>query len=185
MRLINRDLGRAMRGLEVDMGVSKCTIRRSSCTSATVTVGSPWSSLQLWWWLGSSPTRRDMIPTTSSRGVSYPTPAATSTSWGMWSSLRWIRWLGGTKTSFSSMGPLPTMPSWPRPGSPGTSPTFWGKELWPPSSHDCNPHDYYVSGACEQTINRSPQNTLDSLKTTILAGFSAMPCAEIMHAFSR
>ena len=25
---------------------------------------------------------------------------------------------------------------------------FWGKEVWPPSSPDCNPFDYYVWGAC-------------------------------------
>ena len=51
---------------------------------------------------------------------------------------------------------------------------FWGKEVWPPSSPDCNPLDYYVWGACERTINRSPNNTLDSLKTAIVAGFAAM-----------
>ena len=25
---------------------------------------------------------------------------------------------------------------------------FWGKEVWPQSSSDCNPFDYYVWGAC-------------------------------------
>ena len=64
-------------------------------------------------------------------------------------------------------------------------PDFWGKEVWPPSSPDCNPLDYYVWGACERTINRSPHNTLDSLKTSIVAGFAAMPRMEITRACSR
>jgi len=45
--LIYRDPGRAMRGLSVDEGVSKCTIRRSSCTFATTTSGCPQSSRRL------------------------------------------------------------------------------------------------------------------------------------------
>ena len=50
-------------------------------------------------------------------------------------------------------------------------PDFWGKEVWPPNSPDCNPLDYYVWGACERTINRSPHNTVESLKTAIRGGF--------------
>ena len=64
-------------------------------------------------------------------------------------------------------------------------PDFWGKEVWPPSSPDCNPLDYYVWGKCERTINRSPHNTVDSLKTAIVQGFEAMPRAEMTRACSR
>ena len=38
---------------------------------------------------------------------------------------------------------------------------FRGKEVWPSSSPDCNPFDYYVWGAWVRTINRSPNNTLE------------------------
>ena len=61
---------------------------------------------------------------------------------------------------------------------------FWGKKVWPPCSPDCNPLDYYVLGACERTINRSPNNTLDSLKTTMVAVFAGMPCVEMTRACS-
>ena len=63
-------------------------------------------------------------------------------------------------------------------------PTFWGEEVWPPSSPDCNPLDYYVWGACKRNINRSPNNTLDSLMRTIVARFAVMPCAKTTLACS-
>ena len=62
---------------------------------------------------------------------------------------------------------------------------FWGKEVRPPSSPECKPLDYYVWGACERTINRSPNNTLDSLKTAMVAVFAGMPFAEMTRACSR
>ena len=62
--------------------------------------------------------------------------------------------------------------------------TSWGRKCGPPSSPDCNPLDYYVLGACERTINRSPNNTLDSLKTTMVAVFVGMPCVEMTRACS-
>ena len=61
---------------------------------------------------------------------------------------------------------------------------FLGKEVWPPSSPDCNPLDYYVWGACERTITRSPNNTLDTLKTAMAAVFAGMPFKEMTRAFS-
>ena len=36
------------------------------------------------------------------------------------------------------------------------NPAFWGKEVWPPSSPDCNPLDYYLWGVLEKDINRRP-----------------------------
>ena len=47
-------------------------------------------------------------------------------------------------------------------------PDFWGKNLWPPSSPDCSPLDYYVWGACERMINRTPYNTQQALKAAIV-----------------
>jgi hypothetical protein len=35
-------------------------------------------------------------------------------------------------------------------------PFFWKKEIWPPSSSDCNPMDYFVWGISERDVNRSP-----------------------------
>ena len=64
-------------------------------------------------------------------------------------------------------------------------PDFWGKELRMPGSPDCNPLDYYFWGACERTINRAPHNTLDSLKTSIVAGFANMAREEVTRACSR
>ena len=61
---------------------------------------------------------------------------------------------------------------------------FRGKEVWPSSSPDCNPFDYYVWGAWVRTINRSPNNTLDSLKTAMVAVFAKMPFAEMTRACS-
>lgn len=46
-------------------------------------------------------------------------------------------------------------------------PEFWPKEIWPPSSPDCNPLDYFVWGVCERETNKQPHNTLDSLKAKI------------------
>ena len=62
---------------------------------------------------------------------------------------------------------------------------FWGKEVWPQSSTDCNPLDYYVWSACERTITRYPNNTLDPLKTAMVAVFAGMPFAEMTRACSR
>jgi hypothetical protein len=40
---------------------------------------------------------------------------------------------------------------------------FWGKELWPPTSPDCNPLDYFVWGVSELHVNRMPHNTSAAL----------------------
>ncbi len=41
----------------------------------------------------------------------------------------------------------------------------WSPDLWPPSSPDCNPLDYYVWGVVEREVNKVPHNTLDDVKT--------------------
>jgi hypothetical protein len=35
-------------------------------------------------------------------------------------------------------------------------PFFWEKEVWPPSSPDCNPMEYFVWGVAERDTNRPP-----------------------------
>ena len=40
--------------------------------------------------------------------------------------------------------------------------------LWPPSSPDLNPLDYYVWGVVERDVNKHPHNTKDSLKASIV-----------------
>ena len=64
-------------------------------------------------------------------------------------------------------------------------PDFWGKDVWMPSSPDCNPLDYYVWGACERRINRTPHSNLESLKAAIVTGFAELPKTKITLACSR
>ena len=44
-------------------------------------------------------------------------------------------------------------------------PHHWSPDLWPPSSPDCNPLDYYVWGVLERKVNYRPYNTKEELKT--------------------
>jgi hypothetical protein len=46
-------------------------------------------------------------------------------------------------------------------------PELWEKEIWPPSSPDCNPLDYFLWGVCEKEVNKAPHNTIASLVATI------------------
>lgn len=46
-------------------------------------------------------------------------------------------------------------------------PEFWEKEVWPPSSPDCNPLDYFVWSVCERDTNKHPHNNVESLKQKI------------------
>ena len=43
----------------------------------------------------------------------------------------------------------------------------WLKNIWPPSSPDRNPCDYFLCGVCERRVNKRPHNTKTSLKTKI------------------
>jgi hypothetical protein len=64
-------------------------------------------------------------------------------------------------------------------------PFFWEKEIWPPSSPDCNPMDYFVWGVSERDVNRSPHNTKQSLINSIKEVFSLIPREDIKRACSR
>jgi hypothetical protein len=46
-------------------------------------------------------------------------------------------------------------------------PEFWPKEVWPPSSPDCNPLDDYLWSICEREVNKASHNTAASLVAKI------------------
>jgi len=46
-------------------------------------------------------------------------------------------------------------------------PEFWSKKIWPPSSPDTNPLDYYVWGVCEMGVNMQPHSNIEAAKVTI------------------
>ena len=64
-------------------------------------------------------------------------------------------------------------------------PEFWPKEIWPPSSPDCNPLDYYVWGVCEQEVNKAPHNTLASLQAKITEVMGSLPRDTVAKACRR
>jgi hypothetical protein len=39
----------------------------------------------------------------------------------------------------------------------------WVEEVWPPSSHDCNPFDYFVWGVSEVRVNEKSHNKFKDL----------------------
>ncbi len=41
----------------------------------------------------------------------------------------------------------------------------WYKEIWPPSSKECNPSDHFKWSEVEREVNRHPHNTLASLRS--------------------
>ncbi len=62
---------------------------------------------------------------------------------------------------------------------------FWPKEIWPPSSPDCNPLDYYVWSVCEQEVNKAPHNTAASLMAKITEVMANLPRAMVAKACKR
>ena len=46
-------------------------------------------------------------------------------------------------------------------------PYHWTPDLWPPSSPDCNPLDYFVWGVLEREVNSRPYNTKEALKAAV------------------
>ncbi|QQP34969.1 Transposable element tcb2 transposase [Caligus rogercresseyi] len=53
-------------------------------------------------------------------------------------------------------------------------PYHWSPDLWPPSSPDCNPLDYFFWGMVENKTDKHAHNTLDSLRATIVEEFANM-----------
>ena len=57
--------------------------------------------------------------------------------------------------------------------------------LWPPSSPDLNPLDYYVWGVVERETNKHPHNTISSLKDAITTTMINMNKEHLIRACSR
>ena len=81
------------------------------------------------------------------------------------SSPGWTWWLMEGPTYFNRTLLLPTRTTqaWlfanvPYHGSP---------DLWPPSSPDCNPLNYFVCGVLENEVNSRPYNNKEALKAAI------------------
>ena len=64
-------------------------------------------------------------------------------------------------------------------------PHFWEKELWPPSSPDVNPLDFFVWGVAERDTKRSPTNTKESLIRSIKNVFINFHREDVVHACSQ
>ena len=64
-------------------------------------------------------------------------------------------------------------------------PFFWSKEMWPPSSPDLNPLDFYVWGVAERDTNRTPHNTKNALINSIMEVFSNFSREDVMTACCR
>lgn len=62
---------------------------------------------------------------------------------------------------------------------------FWSKEIWPPSSPDLNPCDFFWWGAIESKTNATPHPNLDSLKAAIAKEWAVYPAEGIIKACAR
>ena len=63
-------------------------------------------------------------------------------------------------------------------------PHHWPPDLWPPSSPDLNPLDYYVWGVLEKKVNYCPYNTKQELKDAIMGAMDHMDRMEMKKACS-
>ena len=59
------------------------------------------------------------------------------------------------------------------------------KDMWPPSSPDLNPMDYFVWGYLESRVNRRPHTTKASLIASIKEQFASMPSTLMKRACGR
>jgi hypothetical protein len=64
-------------------------------------------------------------------------------------------------------------------------PFFWEKEVWPPSSTDCNPMEYLCGAWLKETPTGPPHNTKASLIASIKEVFSKFPREDLKLACSR
>ncbi|QQP54860.1 Uncharacterized protein FKW44_007833 [Caligus rogercresseyi] len=64
-------------------------------------------------------------------------------------------------------------------------PYHWSPDLWPPSSPDCNPLDYFFWGMVENKTNKHGHNTLDSLRAAIMEEFANMKKDVVAKACGR
>ena len=61
-------------------------------------------------------------------------------------------------------------------------PHQWSPDLWPPSSPDCNPLDYFVWGVLERIVNSRAYNTKQELREAIHTAMTTMDKKELAKA---
>jgi len=59
---------------------------------------------------------------------------------------------------------------------------FWPADLWPPSSPDLNPLDYFWWSVIEKEVNSTPHRNVDSLKAKIVEVWDNYPANTIIKA---
>jgi hypothetical protein len=59
------------------------------------------------------------------------------------------------------------------------------KEIWPPSSLDCNLLDYFMWSVVEREVNKHPHNTLASLNAKILVVMAKIDREVVIPACKR
>ncbi|QQP58045.1 Uncharacterized protein FKW44_003235 [Caligus rogercresseyi] len=64
-------------------------------------------------------------------------------------------------------------------------PYHWSPDLWPLSSPDYNPLDYFFWGMVENNTNKHAHNTLDSLRATNVEEFANMKKDVVAKACGR
>ena len=60
-----------------------------------------------------------------------------------------------------------------------------GQDIWSPSSPDCNPLDFFVSGAVDQETNKSSCSTKNELKARITRAFGGLSRETVTKACGR
>ena len=90
--------------------------------------------------------------------------------------------------SSSRILPLLTWPKERRAGLPTTFAATGSRTLWPPSSPDLNPLDYYVCGVVKREANGRPHITIQSVKDLVYGVMTNMsrvslakPCEHFCH----
>ena len=58
----------------------------------------------------------------------------------------------------------------------------WSKEIWPPSSKECNPSDHFMWSEVEREVNRHPHNTLASLRSKVSEEMADMDRKVVIRA---
>ena len=62
---------------------------------------------------------------------------------------------------------------------------MWGKEIWPLSSPDCKPLDYFVCGVSEFRVNAKPHNKTAYLTPKIMVVMGSLDRDTVAKAFRR
>jgi hypothetical protein len=62
---------------------------------------------------------------------------------------------------------------------------MWEKEIWPPSSSDCKPLDYFVCGVSEFRVNAKPHNKTVYLIPKIMVVLESLDRDTVAKAYRR